>query len=129
MRTSRFDSNAVAKGQHAGAQLVFSQAVRIIEVAEFGEGIGEARNRRFRDARALGHVRVRQIDFAGTKATEHFQPARQRVDELAVLAFLVIAEDDQFRICRGLNIGHICIHFQAPWKSVCLAKLCVSTVL
>ncbi|MNC63532.1 hypothetical protein D3C75_1136590 [compost metagenome] len=74
----------VTQGQHAGVDGVFAQIVQVLQVAEAGQGVGQARHRGFRQAAARRQFLVTQVPFAGPEATQQLQATRQGGDELAV---------------------------------------------
>lgn len=79
----------VAERHHAHFQLVLAAMRQVTQIAQPGQGVGQTRHRRLRQAGLLRQFLVAQQAFPGRETAQQFQPAGQRGDELAVLEFLV----------------------------------------
>jgi len=75
----------VAERQHRGAELVLAEAADVVEVAQLGQRVGEARHGRLGQAGAMGDLLVAQHAFAGMEGAENVEATGQRGDELPVL--------------------------------------------
>ena len=95
--------HCVAELQDTGTQLIRAVLVGIRQVAQPGEGIGQARNGRFRKPGALGDLEVAKADIALFEASQHIEAARQCGDETAVLAFVFVDHRGFRRAGHGQN--------------------------
>ncbi len=82
----------VAERQHRGAELILAEAADVIEVAELGQGMGEAGDRRLGQAGAMSDLLVAEHAFAGMEGAQDVQPPGQGGDELTVLGGASFAE-------------------------------------
>nr|GFD56087.1 hypothetical protein [Tanacetum cinerariifolium] len=82
----------VAERQHGGAELVAALVGGVVQVAEAGQRVGQARDGRLGHAGAFRHLAVAEGRFAGPEAAQDLEAARQRRHELAVLGDVLVVE-------------------------------------
>ena len=74
----------VAERERRGRELVLREPLDMREIAELGQRVGEPRDRRLRQAGALGDLAIAEQAFGRREGAQHFEAARQRRDEFAV---------------------------------------------
>ena len=69
----------IAQRQHRGAQLVFAEAADVVEVAELGQRVGEARHGGLGQTGAMGDLLVAQHAFTGMEGAQPLAAAQARI--------------------------------------------------
>ena len=69
-----------------------AKAPDVVEIAEFGQRVGEARHGRLGKAGAMGDLLVAEHAFAGVERAQDVEAAGQRGHELPVLAVAGLGE-------------------------------------
>ncbi len=85
----------IAKSKCPGRELILPEAPHMSEIAELRQRVGEARDRGFGQARALGEFLIAEKPVLRLERPQYLEPARKRDDELTV------AGSTRLGLCAG----------------------------